>query len=98
MKRVFYLLLGVAVMVFGLTFAYRNPQTIALKYHFGLSWEGPVSLILLGAFAFGVVLGVVASLALVVRMQRELRRAQREISDIEQEVRSLRALPIKDVF
>lgn len=98
MKRTFYLLLGLAVMVLGLTFAYRNPQTIAIKYHFGLNWEGPVSLILLGAFALGVALGLVASLALVLRMQRELRRARHEIADIEQEVRSLRSLPIKDVL
>jgi len=98
MKRVFYLLLGLAVMVLGLTFAYRNPQTVTINYHFGLNWEGPVSLILLGAFALGVALGLVASLALVLRIRGELKRARHEIADMEQEVRSLRSLPIKDVL
>lgn len=98
MKRLFYLALGLAVMVLGLTFAYKNPQIVTLKYHFGLVWEGPLSLILLTAFALGVALGIVASLVLVMRMHRDLRRARHEIRDIEQEVRSLRALPIKDVL
>jgi uncharacterized integral membrane protein len=98
MKRSLYLVLGLAVMVLGLSFAYKNPQIVTLKYHFGLGWEGPLSLVLLTSFALGVGLGILASLVLVLRMHHDLRRARREIRDIEQEVRSLRALPIRDVL
>jgi putative membrane protein len=42
-------------------------------------------------------LGYLAALRTVLRLQRELVRARREIRAVEQEVANLRALPIKDV-
>jgi len=44
------------------------------------------------------VAGYLASLRMVVRMQRQLVQARKEIRQIEQEVINLRALPIKDVI
>ena len=57
-----------------------------------------MSLALLTSFAIGVVAGYIASLRMVVRMQRQLVQARKEIRHIEQEVINLRALPIKDVI
>ncbi len=98
MKRLLYFLLGIIVMFLGLSFAFKNAQVVALNYYFGLQWESPLSLMLLATLAVGVVLGFVASLGMVLRMQRQLVRARREIREIEQEVMNLRALPIKDVL
>lgn len=98
MKRLLYFLLGVVAMFLGLSFAYKNSQVVALDYYFGLHWASPLSLMLLATLATGVVLGFVASLGMVLRMQRQLVRARREIREIEQEVMNLRALPIKDVL
>ena len=98
MKRVFYLIVIVIALLFGATFAFQNRQEIELSYYFGLQWRGSLSLALLAALAIGVAVGYVASLRMVIRMQRQLVHARKEVRQIEQEVMNLRALPIKDVI
>lgn len=98
MKRIIYTILAILVLLIGIAFAIQNKQTVDLNYYFGLKWSGPLSLALLTSFAIGVVAGYLASLRMVVRMQRQLVQARKEIRHIEQEVINLRALPIKDVI
>ena len=98
MKRVFYLLLAIIVLLLGLGFAYKNSQVVDLSYYFGWHWSSPLSLMLLATFALGVLAGFLASLRMVIRMQRQLVQARKEIHQIEQEVINLRSLPIKDVL
>ena len=98
MKRIIYTILAVLVLLIGIAFAIQNKQVIEINYYFGLKWGGPLSLALLTSFAIGVVAGYLASLRMVVRMQRQLVQARKEIRQIEQEVINLRALPIKDVI
>lgn len=97
MKRTIYIVLAVIVLFAGITFALHNKQVIAIHYYFGLRWDGPLSLALLTTFALGVAAGWLASLRMVVRIQRQLVQARKEIRQVEQEVTNLRALPIKDV-
>jgi len=98
MKRIIYTILAILAVLIGIAFAIQNQQAIELNYYFGLKWSGPLSLALLTSFAIGVVAGYLASLRMVVRMQRQLVQARKEIRHIEQEVINLRALPIKDVI
>jgi putative membrane protein len=98
MKRVFYIILGVIVILFGVTFAFQNRQAVDVNYYFGLSWNGSLALALLAALAVGVVIGFLASLRTVLRLQAEVVAARKEIREVEQEVQNLRALPIKDVI
>ena len=98
MKRLFYIVIILATIAVGMTFAYRNGQVVEVAYYFGLKWSGPLSIALLVTFAAGVAGGYLASLKMVVRMQRDLVRARKEVRQIEQEVQNLRALPIKDVL
>jgi putative membrane protein len=98
MKRILYATAALAAVFFGTTFAIRNNQAVQVSYYFGFDWSGPLSIALLVTFILGVVLGYVASLRTTVRMQRQLVHARKEIRSIEQEVRNLRALPIKDVL
>lgn len=98
MKRTFYVLLAVLVLLAGIGFALHNKQVVDLNYYFGLRWSGPLSLALLTAFALGAMAGWLASLRMVVRMQRQLVQARKEVRQVEQEVINLRALPIKDVI
>lgn len=98
MKRTFYVLLAIVVLFAGITFALHNRQVVEVNYYFGVRWSGPLSLVLLATLALGVVTGYLASLRMVVRMQRQLVQARKEIRQIEQEVINLRALPIKDVI
>lgn len=98
MKRVFYIFVGLVSLFLGITFAFQNSQSMELKYYFGVSWTGPLSLVLLATCAVGVAIGYLANLRMVVRMQRQLVQARKEVRQIEQEVVNLRALPIKDVL
>lgn len=98
MKRIFYLIVVFVTLVFGVTFAFQNRQDIDLAYYFGLNWHGSLSLALLATLAIGVAVGYLAGLGMVIRMQRQLVQARKEIRQIEQEVMNLRALPIKDVI
>jgi len=98
MKRLFYLIVILVTIAIGVTFAYRNSQMVEIAYYLGLKWSGPLSIALLVTFAAGVAVGYLASLQMVVRMQRDLVRARKEVRQIEQEVQNLRALPIKDVL
>jgi lipopolysaccharide assembly protein A len=98
MKRIFYLIVIVIALLCGITFAFQNRQEIELAYYFGIRWRGSASLALLAALSIGVVIGYLASLRMVIRMQRQLVQARKEVRQIEQEVMNLRALPIKDVI
>ncbi|MHB1516169.1 MAG: LapA family protein [Acidiferrobacteraceae bacterium] len=98
MKRFFYLFLAIIVLFLGLSFAYKNARTVQLNYYLGVHWVSPLSLMLLAALSLGVLLGFIASLGMVVRLQRQLSQARKEIRQIEQEVINLRSLPIKDVL
>ncbi|MHB8535687.1 MAG: LapA family protein [Sulfuricaulis sp.] len=98
MKRIFYTVLALLVLLVGVAFAFQNRQVVELSYYFGLHWSGPLSIALLAAFTIGVVAGYLASMRTVVRMQRQLVQARKEIRQIEQEVINLRSLPIKDAI
>jgi putative membrane protein len=98
MKRIIYTILAILILLIGIAFAIQNKQEVELSYYFGLKWTGPLSFALLTSFAIGVLAGYLASLRMVVRMQRQLVQARKEIRQVEQEVINLRALPIKDVI
>lgn len=98
MKRIFYTIVVVVTLLIGITFVFQNRQLIDLHYYFGIQWTGPLSLALLTTLALGVAVGYLAGLRMVIRMQRQLVQARKEIRQIEQEVINLRALPIKDVL
>lgn len=98
MKRLFYFIVIGITLIFGVTFAFLNREEVNLAYYFGLHWRGSLSIALLATLAIGVVVGYVASLRMVLRMQRQLVQARKEVRQIEQEVMNLRSLPIKDVI
>ena len=61
-----------------LAFAVKNADPIKLRYLLGQEWEAPLAFVLLLFFAAGAVLGVLASLAYLVRQRRELLALRRE--------------------
>jgi putative membrane protein len=96
MKRYFYALLIVVVVLLGATFTYRNAQPVEFNYYFGVHWVAPLSFMLLTTLTIGAVIGFVVSLAMIASMQRRLLVLRREARQLEQEVHNLRALPIRD--
>jgi putative membrane protein len=66
----FLLLLGLAV---------KNSDFITVRYFLGLEWQAPLALVMLLAFAIGLVTGLVACGSRLLRNQRELRALRKGI-------------------
>jgi len=97
MKRLLYGILVLAVLLVGVTFTTKNAQMVELNYYFGIHWVTPLSFMILTILTIGIALGLLASLAMQARMQRQLLQARRDNRKLEQEINNLRALPIRDV-
>jgi putative membrane protein len=98
MKRVLYLLVFAAVLVGGVTFSLNNSEVVTVKYYFDLQWAYPLSVFLLIALALGALLGFLASLGVAIRLRSRLSRTEKTVRKMEQEIKNLRALPIKDAL
>ena len=98
MKRLLYGILVLAVLLLGVTFTTKNAQVVELNYYFGIHWVTPLSFMILTILTIGIALGLLASLAMQARMQRQLLQARRDNRKLEQDINNLRALPIRDVL
>ena len=74
-SRVMWVLLFLGMFMF----ARKNDDLVALHLFPGLTWEAPLVLVLLAAFALGALLGVLACLSRWVRQHREILRLKREL-------------------
>lgn len=92
MKVVFNLLLALAVLVFGISFALKNTDSVTVQYYFGLDWSGSLSWLLVVTLAVGALLGVLFTLGWVIRAKRQAAQARREAAQLEREASSLRPL------
>ncbi|MCX7138587.1 MAG: LapA family protein [Proteobacteria bacterium] len=70
---------GIAVFLVLLGFAVKNTEGVVVHYFLGLEWQAPLVFVLLVFFAAGVVLGLTASLAILVRQRREILGLKREL-------------------
>ncbi|HFQ13177.1 MAG TPA: LapA family protein [Gammaproteobacteria bacterium] len=93
--RIFYLLLFLLLVVIGIAFAVLNAEAVEFNYYFS-SRQVPLSLILVLAMFSGAVLGVLASMGLIIRLKREALQLRRNAELAEKEIANLRAIPIKD--
>lgn len=96
MKRIVTFLILVLVVLVGVAFAVLNAQPILLNYYFG-SREIPLSLLLVLALGLGAMLGIVASIGLLIRNKREMQKLRKAAKLAEKEIDNLRSLPIRDV-
>lgn len=95
MKRLLALVVLLFIVVLGLSFAAINTDTITVSFYFG-DVSAPVSFIIVIAVALGAVLGILASLGVVLSSRFEASSLRKRVSLCEREVRNLRELPFKD--
>ena len=95
MRRIIYLSLSLIIIIFGVTFAVLNAENIQLNYYLG-SVEIPLSLILVLAMILGAILGVFASLSLIIGSRRSATKLKRSVEVAEKEIVNLRNIPIKN--
>jgi putative membrane protein len=95
MKRILIFIVGLLLVVLGLSFTVMNAAEVQLNYYFG-TLAAPLSLVVVGAIAAGAVLGVLASLGMILGQKREMAKLRRTMKLTEKELSNLRALPLKD--
>ena len=95
MRRFVYLILALVIILFGVTFAVLNADKVQLNYYMG-SVELPLSLIVVLAMTLGAVLGIVASLGIVIGSRRQASKLKKSVEVAEKEIINLRNIPIKD--
>lgn len=66
-----------------LAFLSRNSGTVAVQLFFDSKWNLPLSLLLLIFFVAGVLLGVTATTATLLRQRRELSRLRNQVEKAE---------------
>lgn len=93
--RILALLLLLLVIGVGLTFSVMNAEPVAVDYYVGSS-EIPLALLLVATLAIGALLGVLASLGVILRLKRTASSLRRENRLAEKEIMNLRNIPIRD--
>jgi lipopolysaccharide assembly protein A len=86
--KILFRILAVALFIVFFGFALKNTQEVALQFFMGfMGYEirGPLVLLLLGFFAGGAVLGVLAMTPTFFRHRRELTRHRKTIATLQKE-------------
>ena len=76
-----YLLWFVRFLVFVvlLGFALKNTDPVAVRFYLGGEWDAPLVIVLLVAFVFGAVAGLLACLGVVLRKRREISQLRKQL-------------------
>ena len=95
MKRIIIFTILLLVALIGLSFALMNAEAVTLNYYFG-KLQAPLSLVLVIVLALGAVMGVLASMWVVIGQKRELAKLRKAATISEKEITNLRSIPMKD--
>lgn len=84
MKILFRIVAAVLFIIF-FGFALKNTQEVALQFFLGYEIRGPLVLLLLGFFAAGAALGVLAMIPTVLRYRRDVSKYKKTIVVMEKD-------------
>ena len=91
-KRIVYTTLFIVVLVSGLLFFVKNNQLQQFDYIIG-SIELPLSILLLISLVTGAILGILAAVPLILRLNHQKKRLEKQVKLSEMEINNLRTLP-----
>ena len=74
MKKIFYFLLVLFLLILGVTFTIQNPQDVLVQYYLGFTWRGPLVILVLASLSIGIVIGCLAGLSKNLRLRRRYSR------------------------
>jgi putative membrane protein len=83
--KILFRILAVILFVVFFGFALKNTQEVALLFFMGYEIRGPLVLLILGFFAVGATLGVLAMTPTVFRHRRELAKQRKTIATLQKE-------------
>lgn len=84
-----------AILIFGVTFAIMNSESVTINYYVGQSTL-PLSLLLVLVFALGCLIGMVVGFWLLFKAKINNFRLRQRLSLAEKEIENLRAIPLQD--
>lgn len=74
------LIVKIVLFLLLLGFAALNSNDVTLRYFLGLEWQAPLSLVILAAFAAGLLIGLLGCSLRLLRSHRELRNLRDQIN------------------
>jgi len=95
MSKLIYTAIIFVIVILGVIFAVLNAEPVHLNFYFGEK-QLPLSLALILSTLVGALLGVLASMQLIVKSKRELARMRKAADIAEKEISNLRSIPIKN--
>lgn len=93
--RIVSLFFILIIVIFGMTFATLNSESVTINYYIG-QYSLPLSLLLVLVFAGGCLLGMIAGLWLLVKSKIQSHRLASRLTLAEKEIANLRAIPLQD--
>lgn len=93
--RIIGYFLVLVIVLFGMTFATLNSESVTINYYFNQSTL-PLSLLLVLVFAFGCLVGMVVGFWMVLKSKVANYRLRQRLSTAEKEIENLRAIPLRD--
>lgn len=93
--RIFSYFFLLVIILFGITFASLNSESVTVSYYFGQSTL-PLSLLLVLVFAFGCLIGMIVGFWLLIKAKLLNYRLRQRLHLAEKEIDNLRAIPLQD--
>ncbi|KKM91975.1 hypothetical protein LCGC14_1223140 [marine sediment metagenome] len=95
MQKLFFLLIFALIFLLSAIFAAFNMTAVSVDYYFG-QLSMPLSVLLILAVVVGVILGAIVLSISFMKLRYENHRLKQKLALSEDEINSLRILPIKD--
>ncbi len=95
MSRIAKLILIFVILLLGLAFHLKNNQLIELNYYVDVV-SLPMSWLVVLVLFIGSMLGVLASLPIIIKLKRDKIMLERQINNSEKEINNLRVMPVRD--
>jgi len=95
MRRILTISLFITVFIIGAAFSAINTLPVNINYYLG-SISAPLSVVIVISIVTGILIGAAIIYSASLRVRYENRRLNKKLNIVEQEIDSLRILPIKD--
>ena len=95
MKKLFSFFLVVIFLLLGFVLHLKNPNLVQFSFPF-IEKEAPLGFLMLLSLLIGIVIGALLMSFSLMKSKIIGNKAKRELAKVENEVKNLRAMPIKD--
>ncbi len=95
MRRILTIIIFIIVFAVGITFSAINNDPVTINYYLG-TLSLPLSIVVVLSIVLGIILGALAIFVGTLQLRYENRRLHKKLETSEQEINSLRILPLTD--